>query len=74
MERNDVPVIAEVALEALLGDSDGLESLWTVLLTRPDKALAAEQTVDCRKTISLGEYVFVMPALGFGTSRAPFPR
>lgn len=66
MERNDIPVVAEPAFETLFKEADGLESFWTILSTRPDKALAAKQAVDCRMPISLGEYVFVMPALGFG--------
>ena len=54
------------AFETLIKQSEGLERLWTALLTRPDKALAAERAVDCEMTIQLGEYKFVMPALGFG--------
>jgi hypothetical protein len=65
MERSDVPVVAEQAFETLLKQAEGLERLWAALLTRPDKALAAERAVDGKMTIQLGEYKFVMPALSF---------
>jgi hypothetical protein len=65
MEPSDVPVVAEQAFKGLFGESKGLEKLWGMLLTRPDKTLAAQQAVDGRMTIQLAEYEFVMPALGF---------
>jgi hypothetical protein len=48
MEPSDVPVVMEQAFEALFKQSSGLDVLWNVLLTRPDKVLAAEQAVDCK--------------------------
>jgi hypothetical protein len=65
MEPSDVPVVAEEAFKGLFAQAKGLEKLWGMLLTRPDKTLAAEQAVDGRMTIELAEYEFVMPALGF---------
>jgi hypothetical protein len=65
MERNDVPVIEEQAMENLFKNAGGLETLWTALLARPDKLSAAEQAVDTKMPISLGGYRFRVPALGF---------
>ena len=65
MEPSDVPVVMEQAFEALFKQSGGLDALWSLLQTRPDKVLAAEQAVDGKMVVQLGEYEFVMPALGF---------
>ena len=65
MEPSNVPVVMEQAFETLFKQSAGLDALWKMLLTRPDKVLAAEQAVDCKMTVELGDYQFVMPALGF---------
>ncbi|MFZ0735057.1 MAG: hypothetical protein WAM79_22260 [Candidatus Sulfotelmatobacter sp.] len=65
MEPSDVPVVAEQAFMGLFTQASGLEKLWGMLLTRPDKTFAAEQAFDGSMTIRLAEYEFVMPALGF---------
>ena len=65
MEPSDVPVVMEQAFEALFKQSGGLDALWVLLQTRPDKASAGEQAVDGKMIVQLGEYEFVMPALGF---------
>ncbi len=65
MEPTDVPVVEEKTFEGLFAQAKNLEKLWGMLLTRPDRALAAEQAVDGKMTIELADYQFVMPALGF---------
>ena len=65
VEPSDVPVVMERAFEALFKQSRGLTALWNLLQTRPDKVLAAEQAVDGRMIVQLGDYEFVIPALGF---------
>jgi hypothetical protein len=64
MEPSDVPILMEQAFEGLFRHVDGLEKLWNALLSRPDKKLAATKVVDGTMTIQLGEYEFVLPALG----------
>jgi hypothetical protein len=65
MEPSDVPVVTERVFEGLLEQAEDLGGLWTLLITRPDKTLAAEEAVDGKMKIKLGEFEFVMPALGF---------
>jgi len=65
MEPRGVPVVMEQAFEALFKESGTLEKLWDALLARPDKVLAAQEAVDGRMSVRIGEYEFVIPALGF---------
>ena len=65
MEPSDVPVVMEQAFEVLFKQSGGLGPLWNLLQTRPYKVSAGEQAVDGKMVERLGDYEFVIPALGF---------
>ena len=65
VEPSDVPVVNERVFEALFAQGRDLEQLWGLLCARPDKSLAAQSAVDVKMTISLEQFDFVVPALGF---------
>lgn len=64
-ELQSVPVIMEVAFQALVGNSHNLRDAWQVLVSRPDRIKAAENVMDTKGTIKLCAYEFVMPVLAY---------
>jgi hypothetical protein len=59
-----VPILSEVAFEALVKQSQALPNLWDLLTRRPDHQKAETASSEGRAKIRLSGYEFVLPALG----------